>query len=59
MIKLLKLDANFGSSDCLEKRINIFLDEIRKENKIIKVEIKIDGGFLYVIVVYSKGLMVY
>ena len=59
MIKLLKLDATFEDSDYLERKINIFLDEIRKENKIIKVEIKIDSGFLFVIVNYSQGLMVY
>lgn len=59
MIKLLKLDTTLESTDYLEKKINDFIANIEKDYNILNKEIKIEQGFIYVIVNHSLNKMVY
>jgi len=59
MIKLLKLDTTLESTDYLEKRINDFIANIEKDYNIFNKEIKIEQGFIYVIINHSLNKMVY
>ena len=58
MIKLLKLDTTLESTDYLEKKINDFIANIEKDYNILNKEIKIEQGFIYVIVNHSLNKMV-
>ena len=59
MIRLLKLDVSLHNTETLETKINIFLDEIRAKHHIYNTEIKVDSGFIFVIISHSFDKMVY